>query len=132
MITVPSAIAALNLTIAIVLTMVVVEAVRCYRGRKLSWGGRMMTIGFIISFTGWVLQRMFWAVGRMLESSGEFYLHTEVYKSYSWVTILPLFMVVFGAGFFLAAMFESKVGPSWFAWYSGLTLSIWGLLAWIL
>lgn len=90
---------------------------------------RFVVWGMVLFAGGWALHRAYWAVNRMLEAQGHDYLLTSVYKSFSWITLFPMLLILFGLGFLLVPAKEEQSRGNWLFGYSVFVLTTWLLLA---
>ena len=129
MFSVPALIAALNMVIAAMCVVISIVAAKAIRSNKLETSACFQAWGLIVFCgLGWAPQRMWWGINRILEAQGWHYLESELYASLSWITILPLFFVVFGAGLLIAPLGISIYGNHWMIKYSISMLIIIGMI----
>ena len=91
-----------------------------------------IALGLMLFAGGWSLQRGYWAVNRALEAMGYDYLLTSVYKSTSWITLVPMTLVVIGSGYLLAPLLQNLMGAHWLPVFLVVMLCGWSALVAVL
>lgn len=132
MISVASSLAAMNIVVAAVCAIVAGVMIHRYRAREISTDALLMSFGCAVFAGGWSVQRLYWAVNRSLESVGNEYLLTSIYRTTSWVTLIPLSFVLFGAGYLLEPLLSGVYGNLWFAKYMATVFFCWLTIALLL
>lgn len=125
MISVASSLASMNILTASVCFLVAATMMRDAYRRDVSDDAAIMMVGIALFAGGWGIQRMYWAVNRSLESLGNDYLLTTLYKDTSWITLIPLAMVVLGGAFLLEPLLSRLFGKAYLIKYLGVAFSIW-------
>ena len=76
-----------------------------------------LTLGIAAYAGGWSLYSAYWAVKRSIESVGAEYLLTYVYTISSWMTTIPLVIIIIGAGMILEPLLAGVYGRNWLVKY---------------
>lgn len=112
-----SNLAALNIIIASISAIIaitfVIKAVR----NGISMDVLTLTLGIAAYAGGWSLHRAYWAVNRTLESAGAEYTLTHLYRISSWITTIPMVIIIIGAGMILEPLLAGVYGRNWLVKY---------------
>ena len=85
--------------------------------------------GVALVALGLTVHRAYWSANRLLELHGADYLLTELYSTYSWITLVPLAIIVLGYGYHISPLLETFAGPYW-VWMWVLTMvPLWVLIS---
>lgn len=132
MISIAGSIGSLNILLAVVCGILAGWATYRIRSNTLSKASKNMLTGIALFAGGWSLQRAYWAVGRSLEAMGADYIHSFIYTTSSWITIIPLSVALIGAGLIMAPVLETIYGERWKLKYIITMLASWLILALLL
>lgn len=125
MISVSSSLAAMNILTAAVCFLIAGTLIRDLFRYDTSNEASLMTSGIILFAGGWGIQRLYWAVNRSIESLGNNYLLTTLYTSTSWITLVPMSMVVLGGAFLLQPVLSRLFGRAYLVKYMSVAFTAW-------
>lgn len=109
---------AMNLVIVIVgLVVGGIYLFRYFYADSLSGFSKTITLGIASTAIGLATHRFYWTVQRLLESYGVDFA-SNLYVEWSWVTLIPLVLVILGYGLHLGPFFKPTFGRFWVVYYS--------------
>ena len=117
MLSVASSLGAMNIVLVVICSLIASSLAYRLWHNEVKIPAMDHTIGLLLFAGGWALHRAYWSVNRALEAGGYDFLLTSVYKSYAWITLIPMTAIVVGGGYLLAPVLESFYGPKWFPRY---------------
>ena len=91
---------------------------------------RMLALGISATAFGIALQRSYWTIGRAFESLN--ILPYEFFNEWSWITLFPLAVVVYGYSKHLQLAMEETFGKFSYSLFLGLLVALYGIIYFLL
>ena len=91
---------------------------------------RVLALGISATAFGVALQRSYWAIGRAFEYLN--LLPFEFFNQWSWITLFPLAIVVYGYSKHLQLAMEETFGKFSYSVFLGLLVALYGIIYFLL
>lgn len=127
---VASAVSAANMVVALMSLIVCVYFSAVARSGTITGHTLKLTIGIALVSGGLFIHRVYWMVQMGLESAEVTFAQT-LYSDWSWVTILPMLLMVIGYAHHLSRAMFDAFGDQWRLHYYSAVVALWLLGIWV-